>query len=275
MKTISLFLCLTSGLALGQTLCNGEERFCTRRYHEVSFFTTMQSMSSKETRFVPPHQPNSFLKQLDYGVRAFLVEAHLFKQSVYLCQNSCEFGRVSAFEAFYDITQFMHAHPNDVVTIFVDAMVGPNALESVLWESGLLSLAHAQPKNAGWPTLAELNNSGKRLIVFTTEDFGASYPFLHYFANYGWSTSDIDTDAREISCSNVTATIPGSLLLVLHSADHPFVMEKRSERINSNPLFLTSIQRCSSEAHQLPNFVAVDFYTLGDVRAVVQNLNAN
>ena len=43
--------------------------------------------------------------------------------------------------------------------------------------------------------------------------------------------------------------------------------------IGVNPFFLDRAQRCQQESGRLPNFVTVDFYSIGDVFEVVDALN--
>lgn len=43
--------------------------------------------------------------------------------------------------------------------------------------------------------------------------------------------------------------------------------------MNYNPFFLERAMDCWEEAGHIPNFVTVDFYSVGDVLAVVDALN--
>ena len=43
--------------------------------------------------------------------------------------------------------------------------------------------------------------------------------------------------------------------------------------VNYDPLFLDRALECEEEGNALPNFVAVDFYDIGDLFAVVDVLN--
>ena len=46
-----------------------------------------------------------------------------------------------------------------------------------------------------------------------------------------------------------------------------------AEMVNYNPLFVDRARQCEEEGNTLPNFVAVDFYDIGDLFAVVDALN--
>ena len=43
--------------------------------------------------------------------------------------------------------------------------------------------------------------------------------------------------------------------------------------INYNPSFIERARECEEQGNALPNFVAVDFYDIGDVFEVVDSLN--
>lgn len=43
--------------------------------------------------------------------------------------------------------------------------------------------------------------------------------------------------------------------------------------LNYNPLFIERARQCEEEGDALPNFVAVDFYDIGDLFEVVDALN--
>ncbi len=46
-----------------------------------------------------------------------------------------------------------------------------------------------------------------------------------------------------------------------------------AERVNHDPMLLDRARRCMAESGHLPNFLAVDFYDVGDVFAVTDALN--
>ncbi len=43
--------------------------------------------------------------------------------------------------------------------------------------------------------------------------------------------------------------------------------------VNHNPLFIDRALQCQLESGRLPNFVTVDYYDIGDLFAVVDELN--
>ncbi|MCP5069365.1 MAG: hypothetical protein GY946_22600 [bacterium] len=45
------------------------------------------------------------------------------------------------------------------------------------------------------------------------------------------------------------------------------------EEVNANPFFLDEARDCERSTGMPPNFVTVDFYSIGDIFAVVDALN--
>ena len=47
-----------------------------------------------------------------------------------------------------------------------------------------------------------------------------------------------------------------------------------AEQVNHNPFLAQQVADCAAEHGRIPNFVTVDFYDIGDVLSVVEDLNA-
>ena len=59
-----------------QTGCNGHEELCDRRYDEVAYAATHNSMSAaSEPGWFTPDQPKGIIEQLDDGVRVLLIDS--------------------------------------------------------------------------------------------------------------------------------------------------------------------------------------------------------
>ena len=58
-----------------------------------------------------------------------------------------------------------------------------------------------------------------------------------------------------------------------HFPHAPVAGRDLAEQVNHDPMLLDRARRCMSESRHLPNFLAVDFYDVGDVFAVASALN--
>ena len=255
-------------------LCNGHSELCGRRYDQVTYVTTHRSMSAQELGFVPPSQYDSISKQLSSGVRGLMLEMRLYKHAVYLCHNLCELGHQSAFEALYNIAEFLKANQTEVVTLFLDENLDSNDLQTVFSESGLLSLTHTQPPGAPWPTLQNLIAQNHRVIVFSTSDHGAGYPWLHRFSDFAWNAATNAKRMESLICHPQSNNSSKKMMIFNNYLATPFSYELLAKHINFNPLFMNNTRACANLSGQVPNFISVDFHSLGDIINVTDTLNS-
>jgi hypothetical protein len=64
-------------LASSRPRCNGHVELCARRYDQVAFAATHNSMRSMADGFTAPDQARSMAEQLDGGIRAFLIDVYV------------------------------------------------------------------------------------------------------------------------------------------------------------------------------------------------------
>ena len=60
-----------------------------------------------------------------------------------------------------------------------------------------------------------------------------------------------------------------------HFLTNPIALPQHAQRVNANPFLEERVRRCEEAAGHLPNLVAVDFYSIGDVLEVVAGLNGS
>ncbi len=77
-------------------------------------------------------------------------------------------GPIELVPALEDIGDWLRAHPTEVVTLIVQDDISAEDTEEAFRTAGLDDLLHtpdADP-DAPWPTLEEMIDSGRRLVVF-------------------------------------------------------------------------------------------------------------
>jgi len=62
--------------AAGGPTCDGDAALCSRRYDQVAFAATHNSMNTVADHFAAPEQARSISAQLDGGIRAFLIDVY-------------------------------------------------------------------------------------------------------------------------------------------------------------------------------------------------------
>ncbi len=253
-------------------VCNGHAELCDRAYDAVAYPTTHNAMSNEEERWVAPNQTHPLWRQLEDGVRGFMLDVYDDGGVTMLCHGFCSLGRKPLANALSELREFMDCHPAEVITIIFEPHVDEAPIAAAFEEAGLLDQLHAQPLGAPWPTLRAMIESGRRLVIFT-ESSDVTLPWHHYAYAYAWDNPYHAESPSELSCELGRGSRSNSIFVLNHFLTAPVAMRSLAEMINHDPFFIDQARRCQTETGQLPNFVTVDFYDVGDLFAVVDVLN--
>ncbi len=149
----------------------------------------------------------------------------------------------------------------DTVTVFAEA-----GLEPFLY-------THDGDADGDWPTLGEMIDSGERLVVFA-ENEGAQSPgwYQPAFA-YMQDTPFGFAAPEEMSCDANRGPTDASLLPMNHWVSLVAPDRQSAVIVNAHDFIVDRARACEAERGQLPNFVAVDFYGIGDVIGAIDTLN--
>ncbi len=195
-------------------------------------------------------------------------------ERVYLCHALCELGATELAPLLRDVRGWMEDHPREVVTLFVQDEVSPDDLADLVEGAGLLPLVHTQRAGQPWPTLGEMVESGRRLVVLQENvGGGVDHPWL--LDGFAWvqDTPYGFRSADRMSCAPNRGPSDASLLLVNHWLSNYASRVSDAERVNARDVLLPRVLRCRDERGRLPAYVAVDNYDRGDLMDVVDVLN--
>jgi len=252
--------------------CNGAPELCDRRFDQVAYATTHNAMSNVENGFAGPNQQYGVTRQLEDGVRGFMLDTHYSGPNVALCHSFCVLGERPLVDTLIEIREFLEREPYEVVSIIFESYVSAADTQAVFSAAGLLPYVHAQAVADPWPTLRDMIAADKRLVVFT-DSGGGTYPWYHHVWNYAFETHYSFAAPADLSCTPNRGNPANGLFILNHFLTQIFGSAALAEQINHNPLFIDRAQACSAANAALPNFVTVDFYDIGDVLAVVDELN--
>lgn len=263
-----------AGSTIAIDACNGATALCDRRYDEVAYVTTHNAMSSDEDGFSPPNQHFRLWRQLEDGVRGFMLDVHPANDGTpLLCHSLCVLGQRPLVDGLRDLRVFLECHPTEVVTIIFESYVPESGIAAAFEDSGLSRLVHPQAQDAPWPTLRELIAADERVVVFTA-DGSRTLPWHLYSYDFAWENPYHAEAPAELSCAEDRGTRDRSLWIFNHFLTAPVARPDLAEMINHDPFFSEHVAACRADAGgDLPNFVTVDFYDIGDVRSVVDALN--
>lgn len=192
----------------------------------------------------------------------------------YMCHTLCELGATDLEQSMAGVAAWMRANPREVVTFFIQDVVTPADTAAVLERTGLAEQALVISRGDAFPTLREMIDSGTRLVVLMEEESGGEeYPYLLPGFEWTQETPYSFSSATDFSCEP-NRGVPSSPLFQLNHWLAGFgSLVSDAAAVNTFEVLGTRAAECEQQRGQLPNFVAVNYYNLGDLFAVVDQLN--
>jgi len=270
---LTALLTAAPGAAAAPPACNGVPGLCARPFDEVTFATTHNAMASSERGYIFPNQRHTIRTQLTDGIRGLMLDVHRFKGRPALCHGVCELGSQDLVEGLEEIAAHLDTAPRSVVTLLLEVSgVSPGQLAEAFAAAGLRRYCYAHPAGAPWPTLGAMVERDKRLVVLTDGSRGG-HDWLHPMWDLMWDTDWKVESPAGFDCERSRGSAANPLFNLNHFLTAPLPAPWFAEEVNQAALLRRRIQRCAEAAGQVPNFVTVDFYAIGDVVRVVQEFN--
>lgn len=152
--------------------CNNYPEFCSRKYSNITYITAHNSP------FVNPNnaaanQDYGVIAQLNDGVRMLQGQTHFVNDTIYYCHTSCNLLNAGSAESYFtNITNWVRAHPFDVVTLLIGNSDFRKVTDYVapLQNSGLAKFAYHPSKIpmgiSDWPILSSMILRQQRVVIF-------------------------------------------------------------------------------------------------------------
>ena len=252
--------------------CNGHVELCDVPFDQVAFAGTHNSMAAAEDEFIGPNQEFGIDRQLEDGIRALLLDTYKWNGDLFLCHSTCEIGATALIPSLRRIRQFLEEHPGEVLTIIFQDNISPAETEIAFVESGLVDFVYTHETGADWPTLGDMARMGTRVLV-TAEASGPPPEWYQHAWDLIFDTNYSFGTIEEFSCDLNRGSEGNELFLLNHWISNPFSNPIAAAEANSYKVLNERAQTCRTEREHIPNFVTVDFYDLGDVFQVVDELN--
>ncbi|MEV7885824.1 hypothetical protein ACWD3I_36925 [Streptomyces sp. NPDC002817] len=288
--------------------CQGSVRLCDRPYDEVAYLTSHNAMSTTVDRFIGPLQDPAITTQLDDGVRGLQLDTYRWetpdeitarlsesdfstdqrtliagavnkvnppREGLWLCHAVCRAGAIELVPELREIGDWMRDHPTDVVTLIVqDAITGEDTAKAFA-QAGLSDLVYTPDPDPAepWPTLGDMIDSGRRLVVFAERADGPEAWYRNFY-HYGMETPFAFRSPDEMSCVPHRGGTGKRLFLLNHFITANGGSRLDAGKVNARQYVLDRVQLCERERGSPVNFIAIDYTTIGDARAAVDALNA-
>jgi hypothetical protein len=262
-----------------QLACNGSTLLCDRRIDRVAFATAHNAMSNAAEKWELPNQNVGLTKQLELGVRGFMMDLWIddrddapTKGQTMLCHGSCVLGSEKAADGFKKFASFLDAHPHEVLVFVIEDHVDESAIAAALKASGLDKRLIVLEKDQPLATLRALVQVDRRVLLMTESGKGKA-AWNHAYETWAWDTPYSYKDKAEFTCAPLRGKPGNPFYVVNHFITNPFALEKFAKDVNTKTVLGARVKQCRAQYEQVPNLVAVDFADVGDLQAVVKELN--
>ena len=290
MQLFSLFIvyCFSLLFSTAQAQCNGNAELCSRKYSNVS------QIGSHDSSFVgdlpTENQHFSVTLQLNSGIRFLQAQTHKLLGTIDMCHTSCLEENSGSLKQYLSTIKDWLAASNNTNEVLTLLLVNGDDLDvaqfgSVFSSVGLDSYAYT-PKGTltldEWPTLQELIDDGKRLVVFMDyEADTSSVPYILDEFTYFFETPYDTTDASFPECSvdrPAGASATGRMYIVNHFLDVDLLGidvpdETVAATTNSEASIDAQVAICLKNYKYAPQGVLVDYMDMGNVFAAQRDMN--
>lgn len=310
LAVLVLFAALVGTRPRDERTCNGHVELCDRRYSDVTYAATHNSMSSPDVVPVWPEQDGGLTAQLDAGVRALLIDTHhwpplesagqlatavagdeprlppalaaaLYRQlttvrdgrpGTFLCHIHCAFGAQPLVDGLGEVRDFLVANPDEVVTLIIQDAISPAETADAFEAAGLGSFLYTHLPGQPYPTLGQMIRQGQRLVVFAEE----AGPPPAWYANAFEAMQEtpyLFLSPERFSCADNRGDPEATLFLINHWIQRIAPDRADAARVNALDVLVHRARQCERERGRRPNYLAVNFYDIGDVVAAADVLN--
>ncbi len=147
-------------------------------------------------------------------------------------------------------------------------------LDAAFVAAGLERWLYVHDATARWPTLGALVEADTRLVV-GAESAGPPPAWLHHAWDVMWDTPYSFERPEDFSCacSRGCPSRQGQLFLVNHWLSTPLAAPEQAAATNAYDRLYGRAATCRDDSGFQPTLLAVDFYDVGDLFAVVDALN--
>lgn len=277
------------------TVCNGRAELCRRSYGNVTYLGAHNSFASSTNPFsLARTQEVDVTAQLRLGVRMLQGQAHMKDGQLRFCHTSCSLFDGGLVEDYLrKVKAFLDANPGEVVTLIFTNPEGisvPRVWKPAFDNSGISRLAFvptSRPtKRNDWPTLGNMIDRGKRVVVFLDSGADGSVDFILPEFDYIWEDPFSSTDKNfpcRVDRIRGPLSAPDHMNMINHNlntnlipiGDGVLISDRASaETTNGVSSILAHANGCSRfAANRAPNFVMLDWVNVGQGAAAVARLN--
>ncbi len=172
-----------------------------------------------------------------------------------------------------ELKAFLDNHPHEVFTLKLEENIPVDQLGKIIEETGLSDYALQFP--GSWPTLRQMIESNKRLVIFSQKRSSA-YPWLNPTSMLISTPYSFQTIEQLSFATNPQHIPPNYLFEVQHFITRGLAGNREyARRANSKAVLTARLKALAQGSKHIPNFVEVDFIEKPNMEVfdVVDHLN--
>lgn len=279
-------------------VCNGSERNCGRRFDQVTFAATHNAYSyaaGGEVRYLFPSQDRPIPDQLAAGIRGLGIRPGPYfgddpaeQARVYTTHNwdlMGALGQEPLVDVLRQVKKFLDENPSETVSLFAESAASPSAVAATFAEAGLVEHVYAHDATRGFPTLGEMAQSGRRVLLFYVQsvpvpsDPGAPPAWFLPMWDFIVDTDYDVTDASQFSCDFYRGAQKSPLYFINQfiykvAGSQVKYPDKDLAQIANDPAAIVArAEACRTQTGRIPNYIYVDWYGQGDPVGAAKALN--
>lgn len=248
-----------------------------KKFNEVCWLTSHNAFASKKYDWVYKQQNLSIEQQLDYGVRALMIDLWWHNNQIYLLHNDInltrlqKWSRPDKFEWLLSIIKkWLNDHPAEIITLIIESHLGKlggkeitrllekNSMENFMYKPPRKNLLHGK-----WDTLINMIHNNTRLVMISRNIYDKIIYDDNVVIENKWEFNK-NPDGDKFFKSN------GSIYIFNHFKT---VSSFPYSNFNSLGNIMKRINNAYKIIKKYPNFISVDFVEIGDAKYVVSIIN--
>jgi hypothetical protein len=190
----------------------------------------------------------------------------------FLCHQLCGFGYTVLRDSLDEVRTFLDENPREVLWIIIQDEITNSDTQRAFEEAGLVPYIYTHTPGQEWPTLRQMIESNKRLVVMA-ENEG---PPPDWYTNVWTETEETPytfLNEKQFNCKPNRGDTGKPFFLLNHWIQRGSPNRVDGAIVNDYDFLLNRARQCEQERGKLPNFIAVNWYSQGNLIDVVDTLN--
>jgi hypothetical protein len=197
------------------------------------------------------------------------------QRGIYMCHSNCETGAVKFSSGLDEIRKFLVSHPDDVLMLTLHDFTSPADNAAAIEAAGLGDRVATLQPGEPLPTLRQLIDSGRNLLVFAERGDPGGPPWYHSMYDWFQETKFSYTNKNQFDCKPNRGKPDAPLFLINHWVTVSPPNPSEEAVVNSRAVLEKRVEQCLRERGLAPNILQVQFAERGDLISTVRTLNDN